>query len=46
MKNAIAAVSLQRVYMRYEMFRAPISEIEITNTIAAHRDRPGVAALC
>ena len=46
MKKAVAAVSLQRVYMRHEMFRAPISETEMRNTIAAHRNRPDAAALC
>ena len=36
MKKAICEVSLQRVYMRNEMFKQPLTDGEITSTLSAH----------
>jgi len=37
MKKAVHAVSLQRVYMRNEMFKEPLTGEEIENCLVAHR---------
>ena len=37
MKKAVQVVSLQRVYMRNEMFKAPLTSDEIKNCLAAHK---------
>jgi hypothetical protein len=36
MKNAVREVSLQRVYMRNEMFKEPLTSNEIENCLAGH----------
>lgn len=37
MKKAVREVSLQRVYMRNEMFREPLTSSEIKTCLTAHR---------
>lgn len=39
MKRAVCAVSLQRVYMRNEMFKEPLTSNEIKSCLASHRYR-------
>ena len=39
MKKAVREVSLQRVYMRNEMFKAPLTKGEITSCVASHAQR-------
>jgi hypothetical protein len=37
MKKAVREVSLQRVYMRNEMFKEPLTSNEITSILTSHR---------
>ena len=39
MKKAVREVSLQRVYMRNEMFKAPLTSDEIKSCLASHMCR-------
>ncbi len=39
MKKVIREISLQRVYMRYEMFRRPMTEKELKNCLTKHGRR-------
>ena len=43
MKQAIHEISLQRVYMRNEMFKEPLTSAEIRSCIASHRPNRGAA---